>query len=61
MAEIFKAYDIRGIYPVDINAEIADCLKSELTATCVWNMRDILVLFWKDSKAVVRLVFRPKR
>ena len=44
-----------------INAEIADCLKSELTATCVWNMRDILVLFWKDSKAVVRLVFRPKR
>jgi phosphomannomutase len=24
MAEIFKAYDIRGIYPVDINAEIAE-------------------------------------
>jgi hypothetical protein len=24
MAEIFKAYDIRGVYPVDINGEIAE-------------------------------------
>ena len=24
MAEIFKAYDIRGVYPVDINEEIAE-------------------------------------
>ena len=44
-----------------INTEIADCLKDDLTVKCIWNKRDILVMFWKDNKAVVRLVFRPKR
>ena len=57
----FTDYESAEEFAEYINTEIADCLKSELTATCVWNMRDILVLFWKDSKAVVRLVFRPKR
>ena len=44
-----------------INAEIADCLKDDITVKCIWNKRDILVMFWKDNKAVARLVFRPKR
>ena len=44
-----------------INAEIASCFKSDLTAKCIWNKRDIVVVFWKDNKAVARLVFRPKR
>jgi hypothetical protein len=44
-----------------INAEITDCLKDNLIVKCIWNKRDIVVMFWKDNKAVARLVFRPKR
>ena len=57
--EIFEAYDIRGIYPDEINADIASNIVGYIVRDFIKSGkvvvgRDIRVGSWKMYKAVVR-------
>ena len=44
MSGIFKAYDIRGVYPVDINADIAEAIAWAAQLPAHMNVNDMVLM-----------------
>ena len=56
MSGIFKAYDIRGVYPTEINADVADCARSrildQVNAGVLTRMAEMYLLLGGENNGV---------